>query len=213
MNVPEPDDHLHNPDPKRDRHYDSGGHIFTPRGIANLGCLFILAAGMMMLLFALPFPTTDMSHSIVSHSAGYPIYSHFTRKRQTTQGAFNFGGTNASGQVPQMSGDIGLIDIATPQSVYTKPSFADPSQQWELVFSDEFNVDGRTFYPGDDPYWEAVDLYYWQTVSIYLPTSPGRSIDPPPRPMLSGTIPSRPQQRMGIYSSLWTLRIQSATTI
>ncbi|TRM60178.1 glycoside hydrolase family 16 protein [Schizophyllum amplum] len=33
----------------------------------------------------------------------------------------------------------------------------------ELIFSDEFNVDGRTFYPGDDPYWEAVDLHYWQT--------------------------------------------------
>ena len=50
----------------------------------------------------------------------------------------------------------------------------------QLVWSDEFNVDGRTFYPGqarfvvaalpsnnvclgDDPYWEAVDLHYWQT--------------------------------------------------
>jgi len=25
----------------------------------------------------------------------------------------------------------------------------------ELVFSDEFNTDGRSFFPGDDPYWEA----------------------------------------------------------
>lgn len=33
----------------------------------------------------------------------------------------------------------------------------------ELVFSDEFNLDGRSFYPGDDPYWEAADLHYWQT--------------------------------------------------
>lgn len=31
------------------------------------------------------------------------------------------------------------------------------------MFSDEFNVDGRTFYPGQDPYWEAVDLHYWGT--------------------------------------------------
>jgi beta-glucan synthesis-associated protein KRE6 len=31
----------------------------------------------------------------------------------------------------------------------------------QLVFSDEFNTDGRSFYPGDDPYWEAVDLHYW----------------------------------------------------
>jgi hypothetical protein len=31
----------------------------------------------------------------------------------------------------------------------------------KLVFSDEFNTDGRTFYPGDDPFWEAEDLHYW----------------------------------------------------
>lgn len=34
---------------------------------------------------------------------------------------------------------------------------------YNLVFSDEFELDGRTFYPGDDPYWEAVDLHYWGT--------------------------------------------------
>jgi hypothetical protein len=39
----------------------------------------------------------------------------------------------------------------------------DPSKQMQLVFSDEFNTDGRSFYPGDDPYWEAVDLNYWVT--------------------------------------------------
>lgn len=148
MNIPEPDDHLHNPDPKRDRHYDGGGHVFTSRGIANLGCLFILAAGMMMLF------------------AGYPIYSHFTSKRQTRQGAFNFGGTNSTGQVPKIPNDIGLIDIATPESALTKKSHVDPSQEWDLVFSDEFDVDGRTFNAGDDPYWEAVDLHYWQTNDV-----------------------------------------------
>ena len=38
--------------------------------------------------------------------------------------------------------------------------------EYELVFSDEFNTDGRTFYPGDDPYWEAVDLHYWSTNNL-----------------------------------------------
>jgi beta-glucanase (GH16 family) len=32
-----------------------------------------------------------------------------------------------------------------------------------LVFSDEFNTDGRTFWPGDDPFWEAENLHYWAT--------------------------------------------------
>lgn len=45
----------------------------------------------------------------------------------------------------------------------------------QLVFSDEFNVDGRTFYPGDDPYWEAVDLHYW--VIITNETTGWRCVD------------------------------------
>ena len=46
-----------------------------------------------------------------------------------------------------MAGNWGLIDKNTPQDVYTKSSYIDGSQL-ELVFSDEFNQDGRTFYPG-----------------------------------------------------------------
>ncbi|KAJ2145160.1 hypothetical protein IW136_001088 [Coemansia sp. RSA 678] len=36
-------------------------------------------------------------------------------------------------------------------------------KDYKLVFSDEFNKDGRTFGPGEDPTWEAVDLWYWPT--------------------------------------------------
>jgi len=61
-----------------------------------------------------------------------------------------------------MSGNWGLIDPDTPQSAYTKKSYADSTTELQLIFSDEFNVDGRSFYPGDDPYWEAIDLHYWQ---------------------------------------------------
>lgn len=49
--------------------------------------------------------------------------------------------------------------------MYQKTSWR-TGEQLELVFSDEFNVDGRTFYPGDDPYWEAVDLHYWATNNL-----------------------------------------------
>lgn len=35
----EPDDYLHNPDPRRDRRVDKGGSVLTGRGLANLGCL------------------------------------------------------------------------------------------------------------------------------------------------------------------------------
>ena len=65
-----------------------------------------------------------------------------------------------------MAGNWGLIDPDTPRSAYTKQSYADPTTELQLIFSDEFNVDGRSFYPGDDPYWEAIDLHYWQ-VRLY----------------------------------------------
>lgn len=64
-------------------------------------------------------------------------------------------------QVPSMNANWGLIDVDTPKSAMTIPSYFNPKQEMELVFSDEFNTDGRTFYPGDDPYWEAADLHYW----------------------------------------------------
>lgn len=50
IGTPEPDDYLHNPDPKRDLKSDQGGTICTARGIVNLGCLFLIAAGCIALL-------------------------------------------------------------------------------------------------------------------------------------------------------------------
>lgn len=63
-------------------------------------------------------------------------------------------------------GNWGLIDLDTPQSAFTTTSYHDSTTELQLVFSDEFNTDGRSFYPGDDPYWEAVDLHYWQTGNL-----------------------------------------------
>ncbi|KAG5635587.1 hypothetical protein H0H81_010733 [Sphagnurus paluster] len=137
LNIPEPDDDLHNPDSARDRQSDRGG-VFTSRGLANLGCLFILGAG-------------------------FPILTHFLEKTQTTQGGFNLGGINGTGQIADIPGNWGLIDRDTPKEAYTKSSYLNKNDKWVLVFSDEFNQDGRSFYPGDDPYWEAVDLHYWGT--------------------------------------------------
>lgn len=63
-------------------------------------------------------------------------------------------------QIPVIPGNWALIDIDTPKEAYTMPSW-NGGPDMELVFSDEFNNPGRTFWPGDDPYWEAVDLHYW----------------------------------------------------
>ncbi|CAE6443354.1 hypothetical protein ACGC1H_006125 [Rhizoctonia solani] len=142
----EPDDELHRPDPRRDRKSDSAGSVLTMRGVMNLGCLLILMLG------------------LISLFAVYPMVSYLVRDAPTTLGGYNLGGVNASGQVPDV-GNFGLIDRDTPKDAYYHTSLNDGSE-WELVFSDEFNADGRTFYPGDDPYWEAVDLHYWGTNNL-----------------------------------------------
>jgi hypothetical protein len=104
----------------------------------------------------------------VSSVLGFPILTHFlVSKKQTNQGGFNLGGTNATGQVPNITGNFGLIDRDTPASAMTKKSYT-TGEEFVLVFSDEFNTDGRTFFPGDDPYWEAVDFHYWGTVGIFV---------------------------------------------
>lgn len=109
---------------------------------------------------------------IIWHSAGYPIISHFTEHKQSFNGGFNVGGINASGQIPSLIGGFGVIDPATPTEAHTKKDYIN-GNDWQLVFSDEFNTPGRTFWPGDDPYWEAVNLHYWQTGNLewYDPTA------------------------------------------
>jgi len=63
--------------------------------------------------------------------------------------------------VPDIPGLRGLIDDKTPERAYSRTGF--DGHKYSLVFSDEFETDGRSFWPGDDPYWEAVDLHYWGT--------------------------------------------------
>ncbi|KAK0496775.1 glycoside hydrolase family 16 protein [Armillaria luteobubalina] len=141
--VNEPDDSLHNPTVKGGRIVDDSELSFSSRGVANLGCLSLLCMGILALFI------------------GYPVVNY--RSQSITRlNAFDALGVNGSGQVPVMPGNRGLIDVDTPASAHTKQSRQDQSE-WRLVFSDEFNTDGRTFYPGDDPYWEAVDLHYWAT--------------------------------------------------
>ncbi|KAL1946515.1 hypothetical protein VTO73DRAFT_14619 [Trametes versicolor] len=150
LDYKEEDDYLHTPEPApthKGKWIEHDGHVFSWRGVTNLGALMILIIGILTLF------------------AGYPMITALTSKPLSNLGAFNIGGVNASGQVPDIPGHRSLIDVDTPRSAYTKQAWHS-DETFELVFSDEFNVDGRTFYPGDDPYWEAVDLHYWATNNL-----------------------------------------------
>ncbi|KAF8918435.1 glycoside hydrolase family 16 protein, partial [Mucidula mucida] len=79
----------------------------------------------------------------------YPVLYYYQRGPRTDAVLSN-PQVNHTGQVPSL---IGVRRTRTGYDGYP----------YTLVFSDEFTVPGRTFYPGEDPYWEAVDLWYGVT--------------------------------------------------
>ena len=143
-NVAEEDDHLHEPDLK-DK--NDGVSIWSGRGWLNIGALAILILALLSLFIC------------------YPVVSYYQQnaRRQRLSGNTRVNGTSEEG-ILQPGEDFkmpSLIDTDTPTDAKTRTGF--DGEEYVLVFSDEFNTDGRTFYPGDDPYWEAVDLWYWAT--------------------------------------------------
>lgn len=136
----EMDDRLHNPSPLKE---DRSCATFSARGWLNMGALVLLVSGLVTLF------------------AGYPIIQYYGQGTLSKYGAYGVGGINATGQVPFINNLPALIDAATPQGALSRTGF--DGHKYVLMFSDEFNTDGRTFWPGDDPYWEAVDLHYWAT--------------------------------------------------
>ncbi|GAA6058824.1 hypothetical protein JCM10212_001940, partial [Sporobolomyces blumeae] len=140
----EPDDFLHDPDPALDKAMDKQMRKWSVVALINTLCLCVVVI------------------VLVGLFAGWPIYQYVIK------GGFPLSDstmlTNSSGQVPRIQGLPGLIDNDTPQDVYTRTGF--DGEQYKLVFSDEFNTEGRTFWPGDDPFWTAVDLHYWATTDL-----------------------------------------------
>ncbi|KDQ20783.1 glycoside hydrolase family 16 protein [Botryobasidium botryosum FD-172 SS1] len=132
------DDHLHTIDKRLDRSCTP----FTTRGWANVLMIVSIVTALIFVFCA------------------YPIMSHYTKTPMSLP-SYNLGGINRTGQVPLLPNLPSLIDKDTPKSAMSRTGW--DGNGYSLVFSDEFNTPGRTFYPGDDPYWEAVDLHYWPT--------------------------------------------------
>ncbi|KAA8893627.1 beta-glucan synthesis-associated [Sphaerosporella brunnea] len=146
-NEKEADDALHDPATGMDN--DRECDIWTKRGLLNIGGLGLITLGIMVLFI------------------GYPILT-FVREAVASK-------EKPACTLGELCLDVGprpllknfrtsLIDSDTPDSAKTRTS-AD-GKQLKLVFSDEFNQDNRSFYPGEDPYWEAVDIYYAATVDL-----------------------------------------------
>lgn len=124
------DDFIHDPDGRK---VEVG--CFDQRGIVNLVVVVTIIVALILLFL------------------GYPLIWHFTRHLSLWEQVV----LNGTGQIPNLPLLPTMIDPDTPQDVYTRTGF--DGQEYELVFSDEFETPGRSFYPGDDPFWEAVDLW------------------------------------------------------
>jgi beta-glucanase (GH16 family) len=155
----EPDDEMHMPQPDDDLRYRTKvKDHFARENIASTLGLILMLVGLSFVFFGLPIlsalgvidynsiyqtPLDQMSHYpdpepwAVVNDRKYPLIQNIRR---------------------------GLIDADTPKSAMTKKGqFGD---EYELVFSDEFNDNNRTFYEGDDPYFFAPDIWYGATKDL-----------------------------------------------
>ncbi|EHK98139.1 putative Beta-glucan synthesis-associated protein KRE6 [Glarea lozoyensis 74030] len=137
----EKDDWLHNPGPNdNDREKCD---IFTKRGMTNVGGLMFVTVGLLVLFIAYPILTAVKAVA-----------------PPRTECEIN--ANCLTDQAPAMKNlKLTLIDPATPDAERTRTN--KDGKTLKLVFSDEFNTAGRTFYDGDDPYFQGVDIWYGVT--------------------------------------------------
>ncbi|PGG99996.1 hypothetical protein GX51_06012, partial [Blastomyces parvus] len=141
----EKDDYLHNPDPN-DKDRDC--NVWTRRGAINVLGLAAVVLGILSLFVI------------------YPVLTFMEKMREPPQSeCANNPLCLDVGSIPHLQNiRTSLIDPDTPESA--KSMISANGKRWKLVFSDEFNKDGRTFYEGDDPYFEAVDIWYGVTQDL-----------------------------------------------
>ena len=154
---PEDDDDLHMPmwdddvrlKPKFKDH-------FTRENLSSTLGLAFMVIGLLTLFIALPV-ITSTGINLLSYSYETPLDQMLGAFQQAEPWA-----TVNNETYPLMENiRTGLIDPDTPQNVKTKTGIN--GDDYVLVFSDEFNKKNRTFYPGDDPYWFAPDIWYGGT--------------------------------------------------
>ncbi|EDO14360.1 hypothetical protein Kpol_176p1 [Vanderwaltozyma polyspora DSM 70294] len=159
----EDDDFLHNPDPEEEARLYKKRFVYdlqhmSRRSIGGwLGILLLLCGGAVVFI-VIPALT----------------YTGFVdRGDRPRQGGSSSGGGSQNGDneyltaytYPQLAAiRTTLVDPDTPSAAKTRK--AKDGSSWNLVFSDEFNAEGRTFYDGDDQFWTAPDIHYDATKDL-----------------------------------------------
>ncbi|SJM82956.1 probable Beta-glucan synthesis-associated protein KRE6 [Zygosaccharomyces bailii] len=144
MEEKEDDDYLHNPDPEEEARLDRKRFVndfkhMSWKSFGGMAGLLLLLLGGAVVFVVIPAVTfTGATH----HGKYHQVITFLTDY-----------------QYPQLSAiRTNLVDKDTPAKYKTKK--AKDGSLWKLVFSDEFNAEGRTFYDDEDQFWTAVNLNY-----------------------------------------------------
>ena len=124
----DPDDALHDPDPPGVKIQRSKSNARGWGNVLSLGTLIAVVVGLFLI-----YPITDW----IARGGIMKLVS-------------NNQFVNATGQAAVLAGMPKLVDPDTPVEFHTRTGF--DGQEYELVFSDEFNKDYRTFFPGGEQF-------------------------------------------------------------
>lgn len=113
---------------------DPTRNLVNWRGICNTLVLILVLCILLGLFMALPI--------------GLSVSRYM---RPGTVGGAGRRYTSPTTTVPLDPGGRLMLDPDTP--VHERVRTSMEGETWQLVFSDEFNKPGRTFRPGDDPFW------------------------------------------------------------
>lgn len=155
----EPDDDMHMPQPDDDIRYKATlkDHFLRENIVSTLG-LSLMIVGLSFVFFGLPILS---ALGVIDYNSIYQTpLSQMSKYPQAEPWAI----VNDRKYPLLQNMRRGLIDPDTPKSAMEKKGqFGD---EYELVFSDEFNDNNRTFYEGDDPYFFAPDIWYGATKDL-----------------------------------------------
>lgn len=146
MEEKEADDYLHNPDPILDAKYDKRCQGLDRKGAFALIGFLALLIGCLCIFIVVPiltFTGATEAHRVITQTV-----ESLTTHEYNILGAIR----------------TSLVDPDTP--AYAKNYTALDGSSWTLVFSDEFNKEGRTFYDGEDQFWTAPDMHYAATQDL-----------------------------------------------
>ncbi|KAG9062003.1 hypothetical protein KI688_006723 [Linnemannia hyalina] len=139
------------------------------RGLINITSMLLILCGLILLILGYPIASSLRKDRLAAEAAAEEAANAANAAMSHVRFAMDSqqqGGVGTAGLMGPMSKTAtstvvkaamrGMVDKDTPQDKRT--TIARDGGLWDLVFSDEFNLDGRNFAPGQDPHWEAVNL-------------------------------------------------------